>query len=362
MTEPTAAARWQQRLETAWWQPGSSPAWHWRALSRIFGTFVRLRRALYRHGWLRSDRLDVPVIVVGNRIVGGAGKTPTTVALVEALQLAGYRPGIVSRGHGRDGSAPRGVRPDSTAIEVGDEPLLMARRTGVPLWVGRDRAAAGRGLRHAHPEVDVIVCDDGLQHLRLARDIELVVFDDRGSGNGRLLPAGPLREPLNAPSLAQHQWVVYNARQPSTPLPGRLAQRTLAAPQQLPAWLAIHASPAGTTTTPAANTWQTLVGRPLWALAGIGAPDRFFNDLRAQGLTLPATQTLPMPDHAAYDTLPWPDTAADLLVTEKDAVKLDPARLARERPATTVWVVPLRYALPPDLVNDLLACLSDGHA
>lgn len=354
MNEPAAAARWQQRLEAAWWQPGSHPTWHWRALSRIFGTVVGLRRALYRHGWLHSDRLDVPVIVVGNRIVGGAGKTPTTVALVEALRAAGYRPGIVSRGHGRDGSAPRAVRPDAAAIEVGDEPLLMARRTGVPLWVGRDRAAAGRGLRQAHPEVDVVLCDDGLQHLRLARDIELVVFDDRGSGNGRLLPAGPLREPLDAPSLAQHQWVVYNAREPSTPLPGRLAQRTLAAPQQLAHWQAGHAS--------SSDTWQALTGRPLWALAGIGAPERFFNDLRAQGLTLPATQTLPMPDHAAYDALPWPDTAADLLVTEKDAVKLDPARLARERPGTTVWVVPLRYDLPPGLVSDLLACLPTPRA
>lgn len=354
MSEPTAATRWQQRLEAAWWQPGSRPAWHWRALSEIFGTVVRLRRALYRHGWLRSDRLDVPVIVVGNRIVGGAGKTPTTVALVDALRQAGHHPGIVSRGHGRDGAAPRAVHPDAAAIEVGDEPLLMARRTGVPLWVGRDRAAAGRGLRQAHPEVDVIVCDDGLQHLRLARDIELVVFDDRGSGNGRLLPAGPLREPLEVPSLAQHQWVIYNARQPSTSLPGRLARRTLAAPQRLPHWRASHPS--------SADDWQALIGRPLWALAGIGAPERFFNDLRAQGLTLPATQALPMPDHAAYDTLPWPDTAADLLVTEKDAVKLDPARLARERPGTTVWVVPLRYALPPDLVSDLLACLPTRRA
>ena len=350
MTEPAAAARWQQRLEAAWWQPASLPAWHWRALSTLFGGLVRLRRALYQHGWLHSDRLDVPVIVVGNRIVGGAGKTPTTVALVEALRLAGWHPGIVSRGHGRQGTAPCIVRPSSLASEVGDEPLLMARRTGVPLWVGRDRAAAGRCLRQAHPEVDVIVCDDGLQHLRLARDIELVVFDDRGSGNGRLLPAGPLREPLEAPSLARHQQVIYNARQASTPLRGRLAQRALAAPQPLADWQA--GRPAQD------DAWTTLTGRPLWALAGIGAPERFFTDLRARGLTLPPTQALAMPDHAVYDTLPWPDTAADLLVTEKDAVKLAPARLARERPGTAVWVVPLRYTLPPELVSELLAWLA----
>lgn len=320
----------------------------------MFRHLVSARRVLYRMGWRTSQRLDVPVIVVGNRIVGGAGKTPTTVALVEALRHAGRRPGIVSRGHGRQGSAPMAVIAESAAIEVGDEPLLMARRTGVPLWVGRDRAAAARQLRLAHPEVDVIVCDDGLQHLRLARDIELIVFDDRGCGNGRLLPAGPLREPLDAPSLACHHWVVYNARQASTPLPGRLALRALAAPQPLHAWQAGQ--------PPDPGTWSMLSGRPLWALAGIGAPDRFFADLRAQGLTLPDHQALRQPDHAVYDTLPWPSHATDLLVTEKDAVKLDPDRVARERPDTHVWVVPLRYTLPPDLVSDLLKALSAPRA
>lgn len=349
MSAAAPEARWQQVLLAAWWQPGSTPALHWRIASRLLGGVIRLRRWLYQKGWFTVDRLDVPVIVVGNRIVGGAGKTPTTVALVEALREAGWRPGIVSRGHGRDGMAPCAVHPAAPAQEVGDEPLLMARRTGVPLWVAHDRAAAGRHLRCAHPEVDVIVCDDGLQHLRLARDIELVVYDERGIGNGHLLPAGPLREPIDAPSLARHQWVVYNAPRPSTPLPGALARRTLAAPVRLSDWQAGR--------TGSADDWSTLSAGPVWALAGIGAPERFFADLRAHGIQLPNDQALAMADHARYDILPWPATANDLLVTEKDAVKLDARRVANERSATQVWVVPLRYALPDALIAAILTAL-----
>jgi hypothetical protein len=157
---------------------------------------VELRRRLFRQGVLASHRLPVPVIVVGNLIVGGAGKTPTVIAVVELLRRHGRAPGIVSRGYGRDESAVREVRGDSEARRVGDEPLLLARRTGVPVFVGSDRVAAGHALLQAHPAVDVIVSDDGLQHLALGRDIEVLVFDDRGTGNDRLLPAGPLREPL----------------------------------------------------------------------------------------------------------------------------------------------------------------------
>lgn len=341
---------WQRRLEAAWWRTdGAAPAWPLRWLAALFGRLVERRREDHRRGRRPVERLDVPVIVVGNRIVGGAGKTPTTLALVDALRTAGRRPGVISRGHGRKGSAPQAVRPEATPRDVGDEPLLIARRSRVPVWVGRDRVAAGRALRAAHPEVDVIVCDDGLQHLRLARELEVVVFDRRGAGNGRLLPAGPLREPIDAATSAHRQWVLYNAPAPSTRLPGHLAARGLGAPMPLADWHAGVAPQDG---------WQRWAGRPAWALAGIGAPQRFFDDLRGAGVVLPPQQALAQPDHATYDTLPWPDSATDLFVTEKDAVKLAPSRVAAERPATRVWVVPLRYTLPPALVDALLQALA----
>ena len=138
----------------------------------------------------------MPVIVVGNITVGGAGKTPLTLWLAKELAARGWRPGIVSRGYGGDHAAPCPVSAASLAVEVGDEPVLLQRRSRVPVWVGRDRVAAGRALLGANPEVNIVLCDDGLQHYRLARDVELAVFDGRGAGNGWRLPAGPLREPL----------------------------------------------------------------------------------------------------------------------------------------------------------------------
>ena len=169
MASKARSPGWAQRLEAAWWHP-QPPAWHWRLLAGLFGALTRLRRVLYRRHWLHSEQLDVPVIVVGNRIVGGAGKTPTTLALIEALRAAGWQPGVVSRGHGRQGDAPTEVNTTNTAADVGDEPLLIARRSGAPVWVGRDRVATARALRLAHPAVDVLISDDGLQHLRLVRE------------------------------------------------------------------------------------------------------------------------------------------------------------------------------------------------
>jgi tetraacyldisaccharide 4'-kinase len=345
-----AVAGWQARLQAVWWRTAPPPPCGLRWLSVLFGSAVARRRAAFLDGRRPVHRLGVPVIVVGNRIVGGAGKTPTTLALLQALQQAGWRPGVVSRGHGRRGDGVLEVDPAAAAGQTGDEPLLIARRTGVPVWIGQDRAAAARALLHARPQVDVIVCDDGLQHLALGRDLELIVFDDRGAGNGHLLPAGPLREPIDAPSTAPHRWVLYNAAAPSTLLPGAVARRSLAPPQPLADWRAGTAAPAA--------DWVAWQDRPAWALAGIGAPERFFADLRRAGVPLPAAHTLPLPDHADFATLPWPATVRDLLVTEKDAVKLDPARLAAERPATRVWVVPLRYALPATLVDEVLQALA----
>ncbi|MEO6354770.1 MAG: tetraacyldisaccharide 4'-kinase, partial [Burkholderiaceae bacterium] len=184
----------ESTLSRAWLRRGLLACALW-PLSRLFGTLLALRRALYRCGWLAAVRLPVPVIIVGNVFVGGTGKTPLTIWLVEALRRAGRAPGVISRGYGASTTTPRLVLPDATPQQVGDEPLLIARRAQCPVVVGRDRVAAAKALLAAHPELDCIVSDDGLQHYRLARDVEIVLFDGRGAGNGWLLPAGPLREP-----------------------------------------------------------------------------------------------------------------------------------------------------------------------
>jgi tetraacyldisaccharide 4'-kinase len=335
------------RIERSW-SDGGWLAQLLRPLGALHGGLVALRRWLYRRGLLHSQRLPVPVIVVGNRIVGGAGKTPTTLALVDALRRAGWHPGIVSRGHGGSAEGSQEVHPSSHASDVGDEPLLMQRRSGVPVFVGRRRAEAGHALLHAHPQIDVIVCDDGLQHLGLQRDLEVVLFDERGAGNRRLLPAGPLREPIDAASTARRQWVLYNAAQPSTALPGHCAQRRLAGLLTLEDWW------AGAAAQPQAAA--ALRGRPVWASAGLGQPQRFFQALEQElGLQV---QGLPLADHDDHRQLPWPLDATEVIVTEKDATKLEPQRLARERPGLQVWVAPLLFELPTDLIEELLAELA----
>jgi tetraacyldisaccharide 4'-kinase len=334
---------WRARIEAAlaraWWRPGLSAAglllW---PLSLVYRVVTAARRAAYRMGWLASSRAPVPVIVVGNWVVGGAGKTPCVIALVHALRAAGLHPGVISRGHGRSSRDTTEVRAESTAAEVGDEPLLIRRRTTVPVWVGRRRSEAARALCAAHPGVDVLVADDGLQHLALRREVQLVVFDERGVGNGRLLPAGPLREPLPR-HVPVNTHVLYNAAAPSTAWPGAIAQRRVAGAVRLADWW------AGAPSSMAAL--HALRGRPVVAAAGLAAPQRFFAMLAAEGLTI---RPLPLPDHHAFDTLPWPADTGDLLLTEKDAVKLPPQRTGSAR----VWVVPLDFRLPDELAADLL--------
>lgn len=284
----------------------------------------------------------MPVVVVGNLVVGGAGKTPTVIALVQALRAAGHRPGVLSRGYGRQGKQILEVRADSHPGNVGDEPLLIHRRTGVPVWVGAERLAAARALCTAHPGVDVLVSDDGLQHHALARVAELVVFDDRGVGNGLVLPAGPLRQPVPA-RLRSGALVLYTGTRVSTALPGAVARRALGRAWPLAAWwqgAAEKARPLG-----------TLRGSTVLAAAGLADPEKFFVMLEAAGLVL---ERLPLSDHANFDPLPWPDNLAqDVLVTEKDAVKLQPDRRGTER----VWVVPLDFTLPEELVRTLTELL-----
>lgn len=340
---PRLADRLEAILARHWWQAQPTRvAWLLWPLSLLYGGLL----ALHRRTRPPAQALPVPVLVVGNHVVGGAGKTPAVMAMVQALQQAGHRPGVVSRGHGRHGGAVHAVQASDDAQAAGDEPLLIHRRCLVPVWVGARRANAARALCAAHPEVDVLVSDDGLQHRALARDAELVVFDERGAGNGLLLPAGPLRNPLPL-TVPAGCHVLYTAGQASTTLPGTLALRSIAAAIPLAAWS------AGQTT--GAVALADLQNRPLLAVAGIAAPEKFFAMLRSAGLTI---QTCPLPDHHPFTTLPWPRDTADVVTTEKDAVKLDP----HGQGATRVWVVPLDLQLPPALVSHLLGLLFPPHA
>lgn len=323
-------------LARLWWREDRTAfTWLLRPLALLYRVVSGLRRWAYALGWLRSGRAPVPVIVVGNLVVGGAGKTPTVIALVQALREDGWTPGVISRGHGRRSDSTTAVTDTSSARDTGDEPLLIRRRTQVPVWVGRRRLEAARGLCAAHPEVDVLVADDGLQHLALAREVQVIVFDERGIGNGLHLPAGPLRQPMPA-HVPVNSHVLYNAAARSTPWPGALAQRRLGGAVRLQDWW--RGAPASS------QALDALHGRSLLAVAGMAAPQRFFAMLRAAGLNCDA---LALPDHHDYASCPWPDGTADVLVTEKDAVKLRPD-VDSDAGRTRVWVVTLDFQLPPD--------------
>lgn len=311
-------------------------------VSWLFRLLVSVRRTLYRCALLRSYRLPVPVIVIGNLTVGGSGKTPLVLWLVERLHQAGWRPGVISRGYGGGEAGARPVGPAADPAQVGDEPLLLARRSGVPVFVGRDRVQTGRSLLAAHPECNVIVSDDGLQHYRLQRTVEIAVFDARGAGNSRLLPAGPLREPLRR--LSEVSAVVWNSVTPagmasSSPL-GRATRGLPQFAMQL-SGQRFYSLSDGQRYCSA----QKLRDKRLYALAGIGDPSRFFAQLKALGLEFEARS---FPDHHRY-------SAADLvfandgvlLMTEKDAVKCA-SLTARE-----AWVLP---------VDAQLAASADGKS
>lgn len=332
--------RFALRLQRAWLSRGPL-AFAMLPLAAVFAMLTAARRAMYRLGLLRSERLDVPVVVVGNLIAGGAGKTPTTLALIDLLRRHGWQPGIVSRGHGRSSTGIVHVQPDTPATQGGDEPVLLRLRSNVPVSVGEDRVAAARSLRQRHPEVDVLVCDDGLQHLRLARDAQVLVFDERGAGNGWALPAGPLRDPLPS-RVPPRSLVLYNAPSPSTPLTGHLAQRALAGAVSLQGWWRGEAASMA--------VLEGLRGRPVLAAAGLAQPARFFAMLREQGLTIVEH---PLPDHHAFADLAWPAGFTDVVITEKDAVKIRPERAGAAR----LWVAALDFALPAAFEQELLALL-----
>ncbi|MEO6155985.1 MAG: tetraacyldisaccharide 4'-kinase [Thermomonas sp.] len=323
-----------------WWHDGSSPPIHARMLSVLYGVVTGLRRKLYHSGLKRSRHPGVPVIVVGNIVAGGTGKTPLTIAIVRRLRAAGFTPGVASRGHGRiNAKTPCWVEADGDAALSGDEPLLIAHSTGAKVRVDHDRLAAAKALAEAG--CDVIVCDDGLQHYRLARDIEIEVVDARCRyGNGRLLPAGPLREPIERAANCTFRVVNLGVVDDVAMPPSGLG----AWPMQLQV---IEALPIlGGRSQPL----TAFAGQRVHAVAGIGDPERFFATLRGLGI---AVVPHAFPDHHAYrpEDLDF-GSPLPVLMTEKDAVKCAAF-------ASAQWYsVPVQARMPDEFWTALLEKLA----
>nr|WP_229215812.1 tetraacyldisaccharide 4'-kinase [Duganella sp. CY15W] len=328
-------------------------------VSLLFRLLSGARAALFRAGVLKSSRLPVPVVVVGNIYIGGTGKTPLTIWLVQALQAAGMRPGVISRGFGSSAEGARAVTATSTPAQVGDEPLLIRQRTGAPVMVGRDRAVTGRALLAAHPEVNILLTDDGLQHYKLQRDVEIILFDGRGAGNGWLLPAGPLREPvsrrrdftvINAPQLTPELVrAVTPVTAGSDPLRGQTPDlRTVAVQMTL---VGEYAEQLRDRTQ--RKALAELAAQPalrIAAAAGIGNPARFFGMLKAAGLRI---IELPLPDHHDFQDRPFAALEADLiLMTEKDAVKC--AQIEELSDDPRLWVVPVTACIDRALADQIV--------
>lgn len=318
-----------ERLERIWY--AQEPPWWLRALVPVYRGLRALHLAPYRFGWRKPQRLPVPVVIVGNLTAGGSGKTPLVIALVEALRVRGLKPGVVSRGYGGSQRTPLLLTDTPQPQRVGDEPCLIRQRTGVPIAVGRDRAQAARLL--AGEGVDVIIADDGLQNPSLARDVEICVIDgQRRFGNGRLLPAGPLREPVE-----RLQTVAFRVCNGGNAQAGEIAMR-------LSGGMAVAMAGSG-----AARPLESFAGERVHGVAAIGNPARFFDGLRAHGIEI---EPHAFADHHAF-------TAADLafgderpvLMTEKDAVKC--TQLAR----ANFWCVPVRAELPATFFDALAARL-----
>ncbi|WP_332608702.1 tetraacyldisaccharide 4'-kinase [Achromobacter sp. ESBL13] len=334
------------------WQHGGWLSTLLSPLAALTEWAVARKRAAYLSGAKPSYRAPVPVVVVGNIYVGGTGKTPMVIATVQGLRARGFTPGVVSRGYGvKVGPQARVGVGALAADRFGDEPALIARATGAPVSVHPKRALAARALLRAHPDVDVIVSDDGLQHLALARDVEIVVQDARGVGNGRLLPAGPLREP--AQRLQDVDVLITNiGTADGAGEPANADATPPLRPRPVRMWLepgdARHIEDGAT------RALSAFAGQPrVAAAAGIGNPDRFFSTLRAAGIEPDAT--LPLPDHHDYADSPFRGLTADaILVTSKDAIKCAALHDAR------LWEVPVQAAFSdPGLFDWLAQALRD---
>ena len=337
----------QRRLLADWYRPRLTPLTiSLVPVSFVFRTVVALRRASYRAGWLRSTRLAVPVIVVGNITVGGTGKTPLVRALAQALHARGWHPGIVSRGYGAFAPDARIVHPGDDPEKVGDEPLLLAAGAA-PVAIGRNRVAAARCLVGSHPDVDVIIADDGLQHYALARTVEIVAVDAaRGMGNGWLLPAGPLREPLSRMAAADALVRVIAAQaDPGTPGPADTRLHPgMAQARGIPAFTARLQADAWRSVRTGIEVPDLAALPPgtVHAVAGIAHPQRFFAQLQALGI---AARVHSFPDHHRYTRRELEFRGARaILMTEKDAVK------CREMADARMFWLPVRAVPDPALV------------
>ena len=324
-------------LQRLWYGPRwvSLPLW---PLGWLFRAGVAVRRGLYRSGALRTERASLPVVVVGNLTVGGTGKTPVAAWLARQLALRGHRVGVVLRGYGgRATDQLRVVTPDSDPAEVGDEAVLHALAGPRVVVAGADRVAAVR--RAAEAGAEVVVCDDGLQHLRLARDVEIAVVDaGRGLGNGQLLPAGPLREP---PGRLEHVDAVMLTERGAGGNSVVAPRRPLTVTARLALGVAVNLASSER------RPLDAFRGRTLHAVAGIGHPEAFFDALRAAGL---AVESHALADHAALDpaALPFPANAT-VLMTAKDAVK------CRSFAGADWWFVELAVGLDRSDAGALLA-------
>lgn len=312
--------------------------WHLLLLpiSWLFLIITVFRRILYNRGFLKSHRLPVPVIVVGNINIGGAGKTPVVIWLAEQLRQAGYKPGVVSRGYGSDLIGVAAVAPVSNPAGVGDEPVLIAMRTACPVFVGARRVEAGLALLKAHPECNILISDDGLQHYALQRDVELVVVDGaKGFGSGALLPAGPLREPISR--LQTVDAVVSNGSASNL----KALVTTTAISMELKATSFYNLINRQSLATPADFTEKTVT-----AIAGIGNPDRFFNQLSAMGLNF---KRKAYNDHYQYSAQDFQNLETDIVImTEKDAVK------CTSFAQPNFWVLPVSAEIDAQLMAVIL--------
>ena len=331
------------RATPSHWQRRGLLAWVLLPVAALFALVATLRRLAYHFGWLAVERLPVPVVVVGNIAVGGSGKTPVVLWLVEVLRGAGFHPGIVSRGYGGRQTGEALVPAGGDPALYGDEPVLLARLAACPVAVGADRPAAARRLLAAHPECEVIVSDDGLQHYRLGRKLELVVVDEAVLGNRLPLPAGPLREALAR--LADADLVI--AHGPLGPAASQAAGAVPVVSMELVGEELVSLAHASRRALPAA-----FAHRPVHGVAGIGRPERFFRQLEGLGLTVVPH---PFPDHHPY-------TQADLafapgepkILTAKDGVKC--AAFATPE----MWVLPVQARIGGDAERLILEKLRHG--
>jgi len=332
-----------ESLQRRWYEEDASPWWA-MTLAAVYAAVVRLRRALYRRGWLRTRKLPVPVVVVGNIVAGGAGKTPLTIALVEALRARGFSPGVVSRGYGGTVRGPMLLDAQPDPAVTGDEPALIRMRTGAPVAIGANRPDAATLL--PGQGVDVVIADDGLQHYALARDIEICVVDSvRGLGNARLLPAGPLRE--SPGRLEEVDFVVVNtSHATNAPLTGDAPDRPRIA-SAIP--MRLHGDVARNLHDSLLRPLADLSGARVHAVAGIGHPPRFFDALRGFGIEVVEHA---FPDHHRYAAgdLDFGD-GLPVLMTEKDSVKCG----GFAQPDW--WSVPVSAELPENFLDELAARL-----